>query len=385
MAKLPDFSSLAMTKSVLSALREHNCGRDLICLASILSVINTTAILKDLPQNMKSPDGDFMTLLNIMNMILLIKESVPNHKFNLQRACQQKGLASIAHVAGQAMRRYENLEKSFSLSEDFRQKAQIRSGNWELIAKSLLAGYSDNVFVSMKELHEKTHRFARYNDITDEAILDLQSTLIRPISQTPVSIVLARDIRYATVIRSTAILSFVGEIKPSWIEYNIKRDIEISHEEQNHLNGKNIWSRFKSKLSRGINQLKNKPIVSLNGTTGNVVNDEFHLRKQMVTTMKFQLTNDCQPNTSSYENLSKNLESITKMTYIFNPMKWRWQAEKQVKITVTNNPAQNTCDITVEGRDSENQNVKKEFDSFLSWLQKTAVIRHPNEGKSSIS
>ena len=385
LSKLPDFSSLAMAKSVLAGLREYHCGRDLICLASILSVLNTTAVLKDIPQNMKSPDGDFMTLLNIMNTILLVKESVPNHQFNLQRVCQKKGLTSIVHIAGQAMRRYENLENTFNRSDDYRQQAQIRSGKWEFIAKSLLAGYADNIFVSMKELHEKTHRFARYNDITDIAILDLQSTLTRPINKTPVSVVLARDIRYATAIRSTAILSFVGEIKPSWIRYRIERDIEISHEEQTHLNNKNIWTRFKAKLSRRIDALRNKSIVSLSGITGTVINDEFHLRSQMIIPMKFQLNNDCQLNTSLYENLAKNLESITKMTYIFNPMKWRWEAQKQVKITVTDNPAKKTCDINVEGRDSENQNVKNEFDSFLSWLQKAAVIRHPNEGKSSTS
>jgi len=381
LAKLPDFGSLAMAKSVLYALDIYNCGRDLICLASILSVLNTTALLKDIPQYMKSPDGDFMTLLNIMNTILLVKESVPNHKFNLQRVCERKGLTNIAHVVRQAMRRYENLEKSFNLSVEYRHKAQIRSDNWECIAKSLLAGYADNIFVSMKDLYEKTHLFVRYNNEDDRAILDLQSTLTRPISETPVSIVLARDIRYASAVRSIAILSFVGELKPSWIGLNIERDIEISEEEKQHLNGKNIWTRFKSKLSHKIHQLKNKPIVSLHGTTGIVINDEFHLRKQMVTTMQFQLENNCTKNTAAYENLSKNLESITKMIYIFNPMKWRWQAQKQVKITISDNPANKTCDITVEGRDSENKNVRKEFDSFLSWLQRAAVIRHPNEGK----
>ena len=380
LAKLPDFSSLAMAKSVLSALRVYNCGRDLIRLASILSGLNTTAVLKDLPQSIKSPDGDFMTLLNIMNTILLVKESVRNHQFNLQIVCEKKGLASIAHIIRQAMKRYENLEKSFNISIDFYQDAQNGSGKWEFIVKSLLAGYSDNVFVSMKELHEKTHRFARYNDTKDIAILDLQSTLTRPISQAPISVVLARDIRYATAVRSTAVLSFVGAIKTSWIEYTIKRNIEISHEERNHLNGKNIWSFFKSTLSHWIDFLQNKPIVSLSGTTGTVINDEFHLRKQMVTTMKFELENNCRQNTAAYTNLANNLESITKMTYIFNPMKWRWEAQKQVKITVTNNPAKKTCDIIVEGRHSENENVKKEFDSFLGWLQKAAVVRHPNAG-----
>ena len=64
LAKLPDFGSLAMSKSVYAALLHYNCGRDLIILSSILGVLNTTTIFKSIPQSMKSSDGDFMTLLN---------------------------------------------------------------------------------------------------------------------------------------------------------------------------------------------------------------------------------------------------------------------------------------------------------------------------------
>ncbi|CAF4652432.1 unnamed protein product, partial [Rotaria sp. Silwood2] len=81
LAKLPDFDSLPMTQCVLAALRDYNCGRDLICLASILSVLNTTNLLTQIPQRFKSSDGDFMTLLNVMNEILLIKQSVPARAF----------------------------------------------------------------------------------------------------------------------------------------------------------------------------------------------------------------------------------------------------------------------------------------------------------------
>ena len=159
LAKLPDFGSLPMSISVLAALRDFNCGHDLICLSSILSVLNTTTIFKLLPQNLKSPDGDFMTLLNVMNKILLVKQSVPAQQFNLNRVCQAKGLTDIKHIIRQALRRYTTLEKSFNFSDDYREQAQIKSGNWEFIAKALLAGYSDNVFVSMKELQERTSSF----------------------------------------------------------------------------------------------------------------------------------------------------------------------------------------------------------------------------------
>ncbi|CAF4473949.1 unnamed protein product, partial [Rotaria socialis] len=77
LGKLPDFGSVQMSRCVLSSLQEYSCGRDLICLASILSVLNTTTIFKSSPSSFKSPDGDFMTLLNIMNEALLVKQSVP--------------------------------------------------------------------------------------------------------------------------------------------------------------------------------------------------------------------------------------------------------------------------------------------------------------------
>ena len=63
LARLPDFGSLAMAKSVLAALNQYNCGRDLIVLASILGVLNTSSVLKSIPSSMKSPDGDFMTFV----------------------------------------------------------------------------------------------------------------------------------------------------------------------------------------------------------------------------------------------------------------------------------------------------------------------------------
>jgi hypothetical protein len=233
----------------------------------------------------------------------------------------------------------------------------------------------------MKELHEKTHRFARYNNIKDIAKLDLQSTLTRHISQAPVSIVLAKDIRYSTAVRSTAIISFVGELKPSWVKHTLQRKINLSQEEASHLLRKNVFSKIRSLFSNIMNMLPNVRSIDLKGAAGTVFNDELQIQKEMVTTMNFKLENTCQQGTSDFENLSRNLESVTKMTYIFQPMQWRWEAEKQVKITVKNDPAAKTCEIKIEGRDSENQKVEKEFDSFVSWLKRAVVIRHPNAGK----
>ncbi|CAF4162672.1 unnamed protein product, partial [Rotaria sordida] len=95
LGKLPDFGSLAMSKCVLAALKDCNCGADLISLSSILSVLNTTTLLKSIPQNYKSPGGDFMTLLNVMEEILVVKQSVSTKEFSLDRICQAKGLSNI--------------------------------------------------------------------------------------------------------------------------------------------------------------------------------------------------------------------------------------------------------------------------------------------------
>jgi hypothetical protein len=381
LGKLPDFGSVPMSKCVLAALNDYNCGRDLISLSSILSVLNTTNILKGLPQNIKSPDGDFMTLLNIMNEILLVKQSVSAKEFKLDRVCQAKGLTNIKHLIGQALRRYANLQKSFNLLKEFRQKAEKTSGKWELIAKSLLCGYQENVFVSMKELQDRIHQFMRYNDRNDIAVLDLQSTLTRPISQSPVSLILARDVRYLSVIRSTAILSFVGEIKPEWIEYHLKRQIDLNNEEENRLNTTNKYTNALSKFSNKINMALNNRTISLKGPAGAVLNAELHLRQEIIYEHTFNLENKNPAGTALHQNLSRNLESVMKMTRIFNPLVWRWQSQKQVKITVNSDTAIKTCKITVIGRNSDINKVVEEFDSFLGWLQYCAVIRHPNGGK----
>ncbi len=381
LGKLPDFGSLAMSKSVLAALMDYDCGRDLICLSSILGVLNTTVIFKSIPQHLKSSDGDFMTLLNVMNEILLVKQSVPTKQFNLERICHAKGLTGIQHIINQALRRYTTLEKLFNRSADYRQRAQVISGNWEFIARALLEGYSDNVFVSKRELQGRHLHFERYNGQSDLAVLDIQSTLTRPITTAPVSLVLARDIRHSTAIRATAILSFVGEIKPEWIEYKIERKVDLTDEEETYLNTGNKYSTALSKFSNRINMQLNSKQISLKGPSGTVLNAELHLRQQMISELKFTLT-ELGSSTSStiHENFTRNLESVMKMIRIFNPMKWRWEAQKQVEITINSNTATKTCEITVKGRDSENKKVKDEFTAFIRWLQSCAAIRHPNAG-----
>ena len=384
LSKLPDFGSLSMSKSVYAGLCHYNCGRDLICLSSMLGVLNTTTLFKSIPQSFKSSDGDFMTLLNIIDEILLVKQSVNPQQFNLDFVCNAKGLNDIKHIIKQALRRLNNLEIFFNLSDDYKQKSQIKSGKWEYIAKSFLYGYPSNVFISMKELYDKKHRYVRYDNNNDIAVLDLLSTLTRPINESPVSLVIAKDIRHSSAIRATAVLSFLGQIKSSWIEQQIERKIHLNNQEETFLNLDSKYSKMLSLFSNRINIQLNNQIIHLKGTSGTVLDAELHIHQQLVKETKFSLTNTKTPNTAPFINLERNLESIMKMPYIFNPMKWRWAAQRQVEITINTNTSTKTCDITVKARDSDADKVKKEFDSFLLWLQGCAVIRHPNSGNSSI-
>jgi hypothetical protein len=380
-SKLPDFGSLAMSVSVLSALNQNNCGRDLIVLSSILGVLNTSSIFKLIPTSMKSPDGDFMTLLNVMNEILLVRKNVRPVPFILEKVCQTKNLMPILHILKQALRRYESLEKSFNLSDEYRVKAQVPSNDWKLIAKSLLNGYGENVFVSMKELQGKTHLFTRYSPPKEDfAVLDLQSTVTRPVTTPPVPLVLARDIRFSSSIRATAVLSFVGEIKSQWIEYSFKRIITLNTAEKDKFDADNILSTTKQTFSNISIQLNNHTLT-LEGPAGSVFDAEVDILRQLVDEMPFSLTNPYSPNTTDYKRMKQNLESVSKMTPIFNPMIWRWENQHQVKITVNNNKNKDERKINIEGRDSQNQLVQKELQSFLGWLKDCAVIRHRNAGK----
>ncbi|CAF3722171.1 unnamed protein product [Rotaria sp. Silwood1] len=380
LSKIPDFGSIQMSISVLAALRHFNCGHDLICLSSMLGVLNSAAIFSLIPSTFKSPDGDFMTLLNIMNKVLLVKQSIPSHQFNIDRICEAADLTKIRHIISPALRRYISLEKSFNLSSNYRAEAHTKSGEWEYIAKALLTGYRDNIFVSRRELQEKNLLFARYKDLNDIAVLDLKSTLTRPIKQEPVPLIIVRDALYSTAVRSRAIISFAGEMKLEWMEHSLQRELILSNEEELHLNSENRYTKARSLYSDNIHmQLKNKTL-SLRGRSGTVLNAELHLRKEMITEMKFELKNRHPPNTTLHENLSRNLEQVCKMPYIFHPMIWRWDAEKQVKIKVNNVVSSNTCAITVTGRYSEIVKVKNEFDSFLSWLENCTVIRNPDAG-----
>jgi hypothetical protein len=394
-AKLPDFGSLPMAKAVYSALRKYRCGRDLIILSSILSILNTSAILKSIPSQYKCAEGDFMTLLKVMNTILLVRDSVSSREFDVDRVCNAKGLSACAHIIKQAFRRYTNLERAFTLSDEFREDAQIQSSDWEYIAKALLEGFSDKVFVSLKMLQGKAQQFLKYNveqrksnqqqqeqsdDMTTIAVID-RSSILRPGNKglLPASLVIARDVRYLTAVRSTAILSFLGKIELEWLEYTFTREMKLNEAEEKKLMDDKILQQAINKFPHVRINIRNHKLIFC-GSSRYVLNAELFIRQQLVTVLTFRLESPNQPNKSN-DNLTRNLKSITKMPIdLFGPLRWRWEAEQQVKIRTKMNGKQGTIDITVEGLDSQNQAVKEEFDSFLSWLRSCAVIRDPHSG-----
>ena len=386
-----------MSKAVYAALKMYRCGRDLIILSSLLSVLNTSAILKTIPSQYKSSDGDFMTLLTVMNAVILVRDSVPPKQFVLDRVCHAKGLSGATHLIRQALRRYTNLERAFNLSEEFRESAQVQSGKWENIAKALLAGFSDHVFVSSKLLQGKAQQFLKYNvsergspahpPTTDEpstvAVIDRSSTLRTSNKGLPsASLVLARDVRFLTVVRSAAVLSFVGKVELDWLEYNFTRTIKLNSNEEKKFVDDGILQKAMQKFV-SVRIRVSKGSVEIRGRSGQVLNAELFIRQQLVVVHKFTLKSNEPNNTNN--NLTRNLKSVTEMSIdLFGPLRWRWEAEQQVKVRTKMNATQRTIDVTVEGLDSQNQMVEAEFRSFLSWLRSCAVIRGPHAGRCLI-
>ena len=302
-----------MAKCVLAALTKEKCGHDLIVLASILGVMNTTAILKEIPSELKSLAGDFMSLINLMNSILAMKQNTSLRQFNLKKACQAKGLDAIEHVLRPALRRYTDLEKAFNLSADYREKAQKKSGDWSSIAKSLLYGYGDNVFVSLKDLQGKIQFFERYQtDNRDLGILDLKCTLVRP------SLVLARDVRFSSAVRSSAILSFVGEIKSEWLQKRVTQRLLLNAAEEKKLKDDDILNKVRQYFHNVQLKVDNGVLI-LEGPSGVTLAAQMDILRKLVVTLNFELENRCKPRTVEYENLKRNFEDYQECSTFLIP------------------------------------------------------------------
>ena len=123
-----------------------------------------------------------------------------------------------------------------------------------------------------------------------------------------------------------------------------------------------------------------KDVLSINGPSGSVLNAELFILQKLVEEMKFSSSTDLPPNSEEYHALKRNMEGIIKMIRVFNPMKWRWENQEQVKITLEENP-NSQLDVMIKGRNSKNRLVQKEFLNSFNWLRNCAVVRTPNSGR----
>ena len=379
MAHLPDFGTLAMSRAVLAALETFNCGRDLIRLASILSVLNTSSILRGIPSQFKRAEGDFMTLLTVMNALLEQKQIIPPHLFDVHNVCGHLGLGSIKHILKRAMLRHNTFQSFFSQSNRYRLPSQISSNDWCPIAKSLLMGFSTNVYLSQTELEGKRHLFYRYNiypvlnNQQKMAVIDSSSTLARSIKSAPVSLVLARDIHCSTAIRATSILSFVGEIQAEWMGNALQRQFEINDsEKQKFINQIQPNANFES-IAKNIHVQVGADEIFLTGNAGEILISELYIRKQFISRHQTLLLKKDEV----HDGLKKNIADLVNILQVFLPLKWRWDAVKQVKITFRK--VGDNCEVIVVARERQFQEVRQELDSFLGWL-KDCVAVHLQSG-----
>ncbi|CAM4987005.1 unnamed protein product, partial [Rotaria socialis] len=355
-SKLPDFGSVEMSRAVLAALKDYKCGRDVLRLAAILGVLNTSSILRNLPRKYKKVEGDFMTLLNVMDTILAKKLVQPPCTFNVDNVCQETGLSFMKHYIKRAILRYSLFEKFFRSPNEYCTAAQCSSnGYWEPVARALLNGYSNNVYLSAAEIQGRKHRFICYTaaGITEKqktAVLDSTSTLARKLSANPVALILARDIRISSDIRARSILSFLGEIQSDWLDRALERNIPMSETEIKLFNDNIKESQDFLLASNGVNCELHDDQLTLAGSAGRVLTTELCVRQKLVVKNEIPLI----PVNETDTGLKRKVEDLTEELHIFRPMGWRWRAQKQVKIIFLKEKDQ--CKIVIKARE---KNYKK--------------------------
>ncbi|CAF4220315.1 unnamed protein product, partial [Rotaria magnacalcarata] len=342
-AKLPDFGSLSMKISVYFGLTKEKCDQDMIRLAAILSVLNTTFILSQLsPQFKQEEEGDYMSLLTLMNAIIEKPNMIKNNE-----------LEDIDHLLRRALLR-----------------------KWSYIARALLAGHNENLYVALKELNGRIHQYCRYNNVTQEetrkqiAKLDKATTLSQ--LRQP-SIVIARDVLCTADVRKLSILSIIGSIQPVWLDNSLIRKFELTRKERIYFQ-ENIRASddFKAVSQHVCNMVDNKAL-ELSGNAGQVFETERFVCQQLIRPHDWNLVDDDQLDRD--KNLKMNVESIRKCLLMFFPLIWRFENEKQAIVRVMIDGIDN-CKILVESRDKYNETIREEFDSFVKWLRKCVSIQH---------
>ncbi|CAF3443199.1 unnamed protein product, partial [Rotaria sp. Silwood2] len=318
-------------------------------------------------------EGDYMSLLTMMNTIIENPNMINNNE-----------LDDIDHLLRRALLRWETFQRFFKINEDehLRNLSQTFSGKWSYIARALLAGHSENVYVALKELNGRIHQYCRYNDVTEEetrkqiAKLDKATTLSR-LPQP--SIVLARDVICTTDVRKLSILSFIGSIQPAWLDKSLIRKFELTSKEIIYFQT-NIRPSddFKLVSQHVCNTVDNKAL-ELSGNAGQVFETERFICQQLIRPHDWNLVDDDQ--LCRDKNLKMNVESIRKGLSMFFPLIWRFENEKQAIVRVMKDGIY-SCKILVESRDKDNETIREEFDYFVKWLRKCVSIQHLHSGIS---
>ncbi|CAF1691895.1 unnamed protein product, partial [Adineta ricciae] len=140
-----------------------------------------------------------------------------------------------------------------------------------------------------------------------------------------------------------------------------KRELKVNQKEEEKLTS-NTLQQARRQFPH-IQIQANNGALSLHGPSGHILNAELYIRQQLITPFSMTLKSD-----QKNDNLARNLRSITSMPGdLFGPLRWRWESECQVKVRTKMHKNNGTIEVNVEGLDSQNQAVQKEFRSFLSW------------------
>ncbi|CAF3381973.1 unnamed protein product [Rotaria socialis] len=372
-AQLPDFGSVTMSTSVYYGLTKFNCGQDMIRLAACLSVMNNAGSLRMIPDIFKrSDEGDFMTLLSVMN-----------HLKSHQNAIDHPEFLPIAHQFRRALARLKQFENFFKKASPQQRKAsEISTDNWPNVARSLLAGYWEHVYVCMKELNGSEKQYCRYN-VSDHnhtqqkqtAVIDYATTTDpKPSIRT---VVLARDVFCGTDRRGW-ILSFVGIIQSTWLDNALERKFDVTRPEQEHfLANIRPTNEFKT-IAQGVTNISiSTNNIKLIGNAGEVLDTESFIRRELQRLHKWQLVEDNELNNNP--TLQMNVRNIRKNLHYFHPLIWRFSNEKQIAVKLEKDD-KNSITISVNSRDKDYEDIKDTFDMFVWWLRKCVAVRNEHSG-----
>ncbi|CAF2997615.1 unnamed protein product [Rotaria sp. Silwood2] len=356
-AQLPDFGTLELSTSVHAALNKYNCGRDVILLAAILSVLNTSTILPKLSNKYKRPEeGDYMSLLALMHDLSSQPTSINNPE-----------LADIQHYLRRALLRLKIFETYFSntsTKSEWQKSAKISSDNWYNIAQAFLDGYWENVYISLDRLQGRNKRYGRYSVTPEEfddcrkqtAVLDRATVISQKLHP---ECVFARDIICSTAIRTTSRLSFLGIIPAAWLTHEIERKVKVTATEM---------TKFKEEIFHSIDHHITYSTtgheIIFKGPTGKVFDTEQHVREQLCNEYKWFL-----PDKESLKNnsmLRKNMPKVKRN--IFMPFLWRWQNEKQVEKMNIEKESPTLLKIVATCREKDAESIVEELNSFFNWL-----------------